>query len=338
MFNKNNKKKGLTLIETVISLAILMIVLGPMLGIINLSVKTNKDGERTQNGLYAVQKYAEQYKREDIDSTKFKDESGNPLPQIEKKFDSDTDIPKGYFIHVKMEPLNQYNFADTDTSADTSSSTTTITPSPGYSGIDYDVKLAINTNSSNNPFVSVTGKDKSSYQQLLQDGYTIDISNGDARNSTLEEETILVAVKDSLDTVVAGPWEISKIRSGNASIKDGNIIVQVDANKDKSSGSLNINCYNKVKDGCMNVYSAQLKDASASSSNDKSVMNCSINNCEGTVKVYSNITALKDIDENHKNGTRLYKITVSLYKNGDSTQDPNVKPVQRVIAYKTVHQ
>lgn len=339
MFNMircvNIKKKGLTLIETVVSFAILMIVLGPMLGIINLSVKNNKAGEKTQTGLYVLQRYAEKYKSEDIDTSKivankFKDDSGNYVISGFDENPTDNNVPKGYFVHVKVEALDQYKFADVVTSVATAQAA----PTTGYSSIDYDVKLVIDTNNLNQPYIEISGKDGSEHEQSLVDNYIIEISNGDARTSTL----MLVTVKDSSNTVIAGPWEISKIRADNASIKDGNIIVQVDGNKNSSNGSLNINCYNKIDDGNMNVYSAELKDTSANLNSNKGAMNCTINNCEGKVKVYSNIAAIKDLHENHKNNTRLYKITIGLYKVGDNAQDESVNPVQKVIAYKTVQQ
>ncbi|GKU32019.1 hypothetical protein CFB3_41270 [Clostridium folliculivorans] len=62
MLLMKNKKKGMTLLEVIISIAILGIIIVPMSNMILTSVKTNKRGEDKQQAVYLAQQVLEAFK------------------------------------------------------------------------------------------------------------------------------------------------------------------------------------------------------------------------------------------------------------------------------------
>ena len=75
MNNTSRRKKGITLIEAIISVALLSILIVPIGGMIINSFKTNKNAQIKQNASYIGQKALEELKI--YDNIKLKDFSGN---------------------------------------------------------------------------------------------------------------------------------------------------------------------------------------------------------------------------------------------------------------------
>ena len=75
MNNTSRRKKGITLIEAIISVALLSILIVPISGLVINSVKTNNNAQIKQNAAYIGQKALEELKV--YDKIKLKDFSGN---------------------------------------------------------------------------------------------------------------------------------------------------------------------------------------------------------------------------------------------------------------------
>jgi Type II secretory pathway, pseudopilin PulG len=334
MFNIKKKKKGLTLIETLIAFTILTFVLTPMMMIINSSVKTNKSGEDKQKTLYIAQKYAEEFKRNNIDK--------NKLGQVQEFINAD--VPKGYFINVIVEPLTEYKFADVATATATTSSNT----NNGYNQIEYDAKIKMIKDTSTSKVgivahIEVDDKNgiKGTYDLNSNSEYKLEINNGKDNNSSTTgiDNVLEIILKDSSDNIIAGsPWTVYKTPDTN---KNANVIVQVECNEhDTSSVKLDVDCYNKIIDGNMSVYFARVKDTTLSDDFNKDVVNCSLTNQQGKVNIYSNIYNKSDTTNVYSNtDTRVYKITIRLFKDGQNTNPQSGdKPINQVVTYKTVQQ
>ncbi|KZL93402.1 type IV pilus modification PilV family protein [Clostridium magnum] len=339
----NIKKKGLTLIETLIAFTILTFVLTPMMMIINSSVKTNKSGEDKQQTLYIAQKYAEDFKSKGIDKNKlgqiqtFKNKD---VPDGNK----DLDIPDGYFVNVLVEPLTEYKFSDVATGT----ATQVASPNPdentgdtnynGYDSIQYDGKIVISKDMTNLDIAAhmeLDIKDGSQHTYDLKDSYTVEISNGKDDGSNV----LIINVKDDHNNNInKEPWVVNKNPSTS---KDSNVIIQVDANeKNEPTAKLYINCYNKISESSMCVYLVKSKNTTLSEEYNNDVINSLLTNQQGKVNIYSNIYNKTDTTNAYSNtDTRVYKITIKLFKDGQNT-DPQSgdKPISQVVTYKTVQQ
>lgn len=370
MFNIKKKKKGLTLIETLISLTILCFVITPMLLIVSSSRNTNKSGEITQKNIYILQKYAEKFKGEDVstenlqNNEEFSEESfqedGKDKTRMYKILTStssnsnekDKDIPNGYKVKVSIEALDSYKFAD-ETNKTTGGTSNSNASNNGYNSIKYDAKINIikHVDAGSNIGAQVAdlyvenkdgGKQENTYP--IKNNYVLEITNGED-SINIKEDKLIIKLKDnnSQDSIKTWTFESKdKSQPNNASV-----IVQVDSNEEKTSDiNLPINCYNKIKGSNMSLYLAKSKDIAASGNNE--VINCFKDKDgnslvyikEGTVYITDGIYSRTDSANpsnhgNYSNVTRLYKIVVSLYK---EDQDPKSdKPMQQVTAYKTVN-
>lgn len=340
MFIIKKKKKGLTLLETLISFLILTFVLTPMLMIINSSVKTNKSGEDKQKTLYIAQKYAEDFKRKDIER--------NKLGKIQKFKNKDVpddeidpDIPDGYFVNVIVEDLPRYKFSVTTNTAISTTSALTgtdentdSTTSSGYNSIQYDAKVKIIKSDKAGivAYLDVDGKDNTKRTCDLNNEYRLEISNDKDKDiiSSEEKKFLLIILKDSTGKVInEEPWKIYKDPNTN---KNANIVIQVDSNEQTSSNvDLYIDCYNKINESNMSVYFAKSKKTTLPSDFNNDVVNCHLENKQGQVSIYSNI--YNNTTNNYSDSdTRVYKITVMVFKDGQDS------PINQVITYKTVQQ
>lgn len=117
-----NKKKGMTLIEVLVSIAILSIVIVPIGSLVVTSVKINKSGEQKQQGTYIAQRAIEQaklLKRSTIDDL-FSDMAStlNMVPDTEENYqgkiyyssDGNITTPDNYKYMVKVK-LTEYDHA-----------------------------------------------------------------------------------------------------------------------------------------------------------------------------------------------------------------------------------
>lgn len=340
MFSVKKRKKGLTLIETIISFTILSIVSIPMFSIIMSSVKSNKLGEDKQKTLYVAQKYAETFKSKDIDKSKlgqvqlFK---GTEVPEENK----DLDIPQGYFVNVVVEPLTGYKFADVDINTannDGSTSSSSSSTNSGYTSIQYDTKIIISKNTTGPDIVAnmeIDSTDGSKYTYPLKTNYKLEISNGSDNGSN----ALVINLKD--DNGIGVNVDSLTINKTPLTNNNSNVIIQMDANeKDEPTANLNIDFYNKIDGSDMTVYLAKVKDTTLSDSYNNDVIKCSLKNQQGKVNIYSNIYDKSDTTNVYSDGdTRVYKITIRLFKDGQNTDAiSGDKPINQVITYKNVLQ
>lgn len=341
MFNIKRKKKGVTLIEVIISFAILSIVLGPMFGMISLGVRTNKTGENTQKGLYAVQKYAEKFKSPDI--FKFSDTFQNNSSQIFTNT-QDSDIPYGYFVKVDITPMPEYEFGDAATAAasttDSSVTAADSDTSDVYDDISYDAKIIIQKNADKNYpqlanlYVEDNSENKQGSTVAVDNNYTLYIGNGS--NVEGDKRLTIKFTDESGNEVYTLPDTFIKRNGDNASI-----VIQIDASQSDSSQSINlkIDYANYVYSSNMSIYYVRTKDISTTGNYD--LIKPSFENERGTAKIYDNIYIKNNSDSNNVkySNTRLYKISVKLFKDGQNT-DPvsGDKPIQQVNAYRVFQQ
>lgn len=373
MFNIKKKKKGLTLIETLISLTILCFVITPMLLIVSSSRNTNKSGEIAQKNVYVLQKYAEKFKGEDVSTENLKNneefneesfqEDGKDKTRMYKILTAtssnlnkkDKDIPNGYKVKVSIEALDSYKFADKtkDDEESTGGTSNSNASNNGYNSIKYDAKINIikHADAGSNIgaqvadlYVENKGVSNQKNTYPIKNNYVLEISNGEDNNNSVEDR-LTIKLKDNNSKKPIKVWTFESADKNQAN--NASVIIQVDSNEEKISDiNLPINCYNKIKGSNMSLYLAKSKDISASANNE--VINCFKDKDgnslvyikEGTVYITDGIHNRTDSANpsnhgNYSNVTRLYKIVVSLYK---ENQDPKSdKPMQQVTAYKTVN-
>lgn len=367
MFNIKKKKKGLTLIETLISLVILCFIITPILMIVSSSRNLNKDGEVTQKNIYILQKYAEKFKEKDLSSANLTNnesftqetftENGQQKERMTKIFtpkdsntsNQDIDIPSGYKVKVNIEALDDYKFADTassttSTSTNTGGSSNTSTSNSGYSSIKYDAKINIikHVDTTGNIgtqaadlFVENKDGQKQGNTYPVNNNYILEVINGEDNNGSVVDG-LIINLKDGTSENPIKTWIFESTDKNQ--INDASVIVQVDSNEDNSSNvSLTVNCYNKINSSNDYLYLVSSKDISVGGSSG--IVNTSVSVKQGTVYVTDGIYKRTDSSNTNQasdydNTTRLYKIVLSLYKDN---QTPEVdKPVQQVTTYKTV--
>lgn len=365
MFDIKKKKKGLTLIETLISLVILCFIITPILMMVSSSRNLNKDGEVTQKNIYVLQKYAENFKEKNLSkgnlssNESFNEETFTQNEETKKRMTriftskgssgsgQDLDIPAGYQVKVNVEALDNYKFADATSSTSTNigGSSSTNTSSNGYSSNKYDAKINIvkhvdATGNIGNQVVDLYVEDKSGQKKgsidAINDGYILEVINGQYNNGVVADKLIINLKDGNLESPIE-TWIFDSTDKNQ--VKDASVILQVDSNEDKESNiNLVVNCYNKIDSSKMELYAAKSKDISKSGSNG--IVNTSVSIKQGIVYLTEGIFKRTDSTNsggsaNYSDDTRLYKIVVSLYKD---TQTPEVdKPIQQVTAYKTVN-
>lgn len=376
MFNIKKKKKGLTLIETLVSLVILSFVITPMLMIVSSSRNTNRNGEIIQKNIYILQKYAEKFKREDVSKGNLKNnesfieetfkEDGKDktrmfkilTPTASNPNEKDKDIPEGYKVKVSIEALDSYKFPDeTGTDAGTGISTggslDVSASNNGYDSIKYDAKINIvkHVDSEGKIGIQVADlfvEDKDGHKQgniyAVNNNYVLEITNEKENSNSLEDKLIINLKNNSSENIIK-TWTFES--TGKNEPNNASVIVQVDSNEEKSSDiNLPINCYNKIKGSNMSVYLAKSKDISTSASNE--VINCFKDKegnslvwiKEGTVYITDGIYNRTDSTNENSNGN--YSNETRLYKiivslYKDNQNPESDKPIQQVTSYKTVN-
>ncbi len=114
------KRKGITLIETIIATAIFAMIMIPISTVIVTAVKNNKEGENKQQGLNYGQKLMEQIKALDDETfLNLSTPSKNPIGDITVTEDGANykinGNGEGYEINGTITPLDQYKFDKGDT-------------------------------------------------------------------------------------------------------------------------------------------------------------------------------------------------------------------------------
>lgn len=114
------KKKGITLIETIIATAIFAMIMIPISTVIVTAVKNNKEGENKQQALNYGQKLMEEIKALDDETfLNLSTPSKNPIGDITITEDGDSykinGNGEGYGINGTITPLDQYKFHSDET-------------------------------------------------------------------------------------------------------------------------------------------------------------------------------------------------------------------------------
>lgn len=128
MNNTSRRKKGITLIEAIISVALLSILIVPIGGMVVNSVKTNNNAQIKQNAAYIGQKALEELKV--YDNIKLKDFSGNKgfkmldgqiiYKQPDGSYRGDfinSELDKNYNVEVKITKNSDFTY-ENDTEMD----------------------------------------------------------------------------------------------------------------------------------------------------------------------------------------------------------------------------
>lgn len=311
MLKVKNKEKGFTLIEVLISLAILAMVIVPMLSMVLGSVKTNKAGEDKEKALYVAQEYVEKFKNADSFSvgadSDFKDVPDNPDFQYKQTI---TEL--------------DYKFPDKNSNTRTT-----------FSSIEYDGKIEIDSDP-NNILSTIKEKNTTSGEDdtigdeklpiLISDNKpydnTLEIIDGKNQydsNDTHENNKIYVKLsnKDSNLQEISINKNAS-IDNKNGGQKSGYIIILFKGQNQAGEEVPKIQI--KASNYCEQSLTIYLAEE-----NNKKV-DYSFANDSGKVQVYSNIMVH---DGNYANNSRVYKINIEVRKkNGES--------LQKVTAYKSV--
>lgn len=128
MNNTSRRKKGITLIEAIISVALLSILIVPIGGMVVNSVKTNNNAQIKQNAAYIGQKALEELKV--YDNIKLKDFSGNKgfkmldgqiiYKQPDGSYRGDfinSELDKNFNVEVKIKKNSDFTY-ENDTEMD----------------------------------------------------------------------------------------------------------------------------------------------------------------------------------------------------------------------------
>jgi len=298
MFKIKRKKKGLTLIETLISFLILTFVLTPILMVVNSSVKLNKTGDDNQKSLYIAQKYVEDFKQAQDVKTDFIDkgeeqpkETGDSEDTTNIKFYetvTEGDLNIDYVIKAKIIPQpfeNQQNI-------------TTL----------YDAKVKIDKNNTLNIYSNVN--------TILKD-YSI-TNNTCTINITNDSGNVIIKVDNLADQPIP-----KRSRASDEVDKDsGEVIIQLDRYEKGKVISFN------VKNTLPNPFNIYLQKDSQLTNTDYSIQNQL-----GSIKVYNSMIA----DENQNVlSTMVYKINVKVWRKSQNIETD--QPIQQISSYRALNQ
>lgn len=123
MKKRCNMKKGMTLIEAIISVALLSILIIPISGMIMNSLRTNKEAEFRQNAAYEGQRVLEEIGTYDYvnlqttgDDTFFQLLNGDEIVEQDdgsyKGMIDSENLPDNYSVTVTLEKDNSFNYED----------------------------------------------------------------------------------------------------------------------------------------------------------------------------------------------------------------------------------
>lgn len=290
------KKKGLTLIEVLISMCILVIIVPPIISMVLTGVKTNKKAEDNQRALYIAQQCVEEIKAKELT----KDNIGSK-ERIEDNFK----------ITQTITPEEEYYFPDNKNDNK---------EKEDFRAIEYDGKIEVKTHNNIDEIYLYKGNDgnnKIGSVNLKEDTNIINIINGVKENGNVDESEIILEINNE-------SFEIEKENTK----KDSNIIIELNSIEntiEDEAPKIEIHTINNShnKDGNFNIYLVKEKGTN---------IKYSFSNDLGKVKVYSNIFKYKD-GKKPKNASRLYKINVKVWrKEQDKSKD---KPIHDIWAYKT---
>lgn len=269
MVNKTlSHKKGLTLLEVVISISILMIILAPVLSMVYSTVKTNKNAEDKQKAQALVQKYIEDIK------------ANAAVSPGEKVYNEDI-----FEIHVNITQVSDYNFPNSN---NTSGEAITI---------NNDMEIIMDSQN-----LSVYGKNKSFLKSFSVSGNKV-ITVIDSANSLGVIEGF--NADNSIDTQ-SNTSPMTKINSNASTIKvenSSNYTLSIHGKNYCSSGDLIFYCMETNNNGQAYVinnigsvkalYNVPAQDSSSNSSSGR-VYNIGIDVYKNGALVTSN-TAYKTV-------------------------------------------
>lgn len=328
MIKVKSKKSGLTLIEVVVSIAILSIVSTPVLSMVLTSVKTNKSSEDKQKAIYIAQKYVEKFKSEDVDSFKSEGSLGATNNEVNFRKAQDPDMPDDFAVVAEISPQTDYVFPDQQNNNNNASY-------KKFSDIIFDGEIVLSKKTGGNNAVAgsaikVLNKDKEDIIPIINqnlgslDGdksYDLEILNGIQNNNSFDDK-IAINLKETGQQQYLAKWMVERKKTP----KNADVVIYMDS---EAKTTINVLGYNNISDSDFNIYFAKAKDSLNKDDNIK----YSFVNQKGIIKTYSNIFKLTG---NYNNSSRVYKINIKVWK---EQQDPQKeKPLEEVNAYKSVAQ
>lgn len=304
------KEKGFTLIEVLISLAILAIVIIPILSMVLGSVKTNKAGEDKEKTLYIAQQYVEKFKNQDSfligEDSDFKDVPDNPDFQYKQTI---TEL--------------DYKFPDKNENSNTN---------PTFNSIKYDGKIEIDCDS-NNILASIKKMNADSSEGDIIDTEKVAILTPEAKpyDNTLE----IIDGKNKYDKHEDNKIYIKLSNKDTSTIQEINKDLAIESiNEGKKSGYIIIS-FKGERQSEENIPKIQIKASNYSEESltiyfaeeNKKKVDYNFENHVGKIQVYSNIM----VHGKYTNNSRVYKINVEVRK-----KNGNKESLQKITAYKNV--
>lgn len=281
----NKKKKGISLLEIVISIAILAIISIPISAMILTSVKTNKNSEDKQKAALLGQQILEEIRSQKIDINYDKFELSNNI-KLEKVFNEDT---------------SKYGFITTNINDE-------------YGGLKADVKLNQ---------ISYSGLDQDEEKIKYDEEINIDkvesdfivTIDGDKTliNSSGKIKLLITNYNENIQVVIQSisPGATSNLKTyyTDKSIDNKSGYIKMNINHSDLYSNLLIEVINNRNDS-MVVY------LDNSNTRDKDTKDIIIENTIGSIKRINNITTINNILEQRK-GT-MFEVSVVISK--DSTR------------------
>ncbi|MBV1819075.1 hypothetical protein [Clostridium cochlearium] len=231
------KKKGLTLIEVLISMCILVIIVPPIISMVLTGVKTNKKAEDNQRALYIAQQCVEKIKS---------------MPDIDN---IETEIEKDNFkITQTATPEEGYYFPDKKNDNK---------EKENFRAIEYDGKIKVKTHNNIDGIYLYKGNDEENEigsVNLKNNGNTINIINEAKENGNVDESKITLEINEE-------SFQIENAK------KDSNIIIEFNSIENTVDGKepkIEIHTINNFPNGSLNIYLVKEKSTNVkySFSND----------------------------------------------------------------------
>lgn len=292
------KKKGLTLIEVLISLLILVIIVPPALLMVFSSVKINKNAEDSQKALYIAQQCIE-----DIKSTNNMD-----LNSIQREF-----LKDNFRVVQQVTAEEKYYFPDRDGEAENDDETES--ESTNIKTLMYDGKIVITKDNDLKNMHIYNASTELASINLQETSNRIEISNGKKENNTIDSSKIILKINDEI------------VEMDKETLKENcDFIIEMGSMDDEENYNVEIHTINYCNNGQSDFNLYLVKE-------NGSNFDYSFSNDLGKVKFYSNIVKYKQGEPSPQGVSRLYKINVKVWrKEQDIAKE---KPLQEIIAYKT---
>ena len=263
MIDNKKKKKGVTLLEIVMSIGLLAIVSIPITQTLMTAVKINKQGQDKQRATLIGQEILEEIRAKDFENDGLTLSNGIKIEKInDNKYSTDSTVVNsidGFDIAINMEEDLEINFKE------------------DLNPINYDGILYVKSGMSNNEIIVSKNIEFTDTDTEIVQGDKLKINNSLNQISIGSSSKIIYYKVDTIDSL------------------DSLKIIFTDQ---KSIDNVKIAVNNMASNNIMNVY---LSGEDKITGNDLDTQNIIPESLEGTMRVYKNYK--DNIDEDEKMGS-----------------------------------